>query len=116
MSATRPRSRTLDEWEIDHFSRHPHELGLYLEVAVDEAMADREWGAFLAAARVAAAVLKRDLPKAIGDSPTEELFVADAARSVDEVNAVLRPLGFRWGLKPLPADEQEQAPPAAATG
>ncbi len=97
------KNRTLEEFELEHFTKHPKELKPYLAVALEEYQKDGDEKAFLYALSIAARVHGgfSKLSKETGLN-RENLYRALSKRSdprFSTVMQVLSTLGFSLAIK-----------------
>ena len=90
----RRKLRTFDNFEIEYFKKHPHELKKYIEVALGEYQKDGDEKAFLASLSVAARVRGgfTKLSKETGLN-RENLYRALSDRSDPRFSTVIQVLG-----------------------
>ena len=101
--------RTWHEAEIEHFRQHPEEIAGYLDVALEEAGRDGDWGAFLASLRMVAEVngglgqLAAELDRS---RPSLYRTLSEEGNPrLDTLGAVLHKLGYRLAIQPIEPHE-----------
>lgn len=101
---TSGRDRTWRESQVEHFRKHPEEIPLYLNVALEEAHADGDRGAFMAALRTIA-----EAKGGLGELADRlETHRPNLYRTLSEegnprlatLASILQELGFRLAVQP----------------
>jgi DNA-binding phage protein len=86
------KNRTWREAEVEHFRNHPEEVLPYLNIALEEAEKDGDWGAFMASVQIAVEAQGGASGLVQGMESDPHLATLDA---------ILQELGLRLSLQPV---------------
>lgn len=102
-----------DDWFLEFYSKRPGELAPLLQTFFAESRQDGDWSAFLRGVPLAAKVYgaEAEVPSTLNGVPVEEVFANPGSPALNDINALLRPLGLQFGVQLALAGSQV---PAAA--